>query len=68
MQQAATASGGKFYTAATARDLIDHLPVGKQVRIEPLPPEPLWNTWKIAVLFLALLLTEWLSRRRAGLV
>ena len=68
LKRAAELSGGKYYTFETSKDLIGNLPAGKQVRIEPLPPEPLWNSWKLALLFLVLLVTEWLSRRQVGMV
>lgn len=68
LQRAAEISDGKFYTVETAGNLLDNLPVGKQVRIEPLPPEPMWNSWKVALLFVALLIVEWLSRRQVGMV
>lgn len=68
MQRAAEVSGGEYYTFDMANELIGNLPIGRQVRIEPLPPEPLWNSWKIAAAFLFLLLAEWLGRRRLGMV
>ena len=68
LKRAAELSGGKYYTFETSKDLIGNLPAGKQVRIEPLPPEPLWNSWKLALLFLVLLVVEWLSRRQVGMV
>ena len=68
LRRAAELSAGRFYPYEEAASMVDHLPVGRQVRIEPLPPEPIWNSWKIALLFLALIVTEWLGRRKAGMV
>lgn len=67
MRRAAENSKGRFYTYASASELREHLPVGRQVRIEALTPEPLWNAWPVAVLFVVLLITEWLLRRRFGM-
>lgn len=68
LQQAADISSGEFYTLDTASTLLDKLPIGRQVRIETLPPNPIWNTWKIALPFILLLVAEWFMRRRAGMV
>ena len=68
LREAARISGGEFYTIETAGTLIDKLPRGRQVRIEALPPVPIWNAWEVALLFTALLVTEWLLRRRMGMV
>ena len=67
LKRAADASGGKFYTFETASTLIDELPMGRQVRIEPLPPDPIWNSWWVALVFLGVLVSEWLLRRRLGM-
>lgn len=68
LQRAADASGGRFYTFASSDRLITDLPAGGPVRVEPLAPEPVWNSWPIAALFVALLLAEWLLRKQAGLL
>ena len=67
IQKATKVSGGESYTYETAEKLIERLPVGRQVRIESLTPEPIWNAWPVALCFLALLVTEWLWRRRLGM-
>ncbi|MGM0488191.1 MAG: hypothetical protein ACQESR_15685 [Planctomycetota bacterium] len=66
LRQAAETSEGKFYTVDTADRLLDDLPRGRQVRIESLPPTPVWNSPLLAALFLLLLVAEWLLRRRIG--
>ena len=68
LREAAALSRGKFYTIATAGDLLAELPPGRHVRMEALPPVPIWNSWKIAVLFVGILVTEWILRKRAGLL
>lgn len=65
---AAEQTRGKFYTLANADRLLEDLPRGRQVRIESLPPEPIWNSWKIALLFVTLIVTEWLLRKKAGMI
>jgi uncharacterized membrane protein len=68
LQAAATASQGRFYTLGTAANLLRDLPRGRQVRIESLPPVPIWNSALWAGLFVALITSEWLLRKRAGLL
>lgn len=65
---AAEQTRGKFYTLASANQLLNDLPRGRQVRIESLPPQPIWNSWKLAALFVGLIVTEWLLRKKAGML
>ncbi|ADB17578.1 protein of unknown function DUF1355 [Pirellula staleyi DSM 6068] len=68
MREAAELSQGKFYTLANVAELTRDLPPGRQVRIESLPPQPLWNLPIVAISIIALLTAEWLLRKRCGLV
>jgi hypothetical protein len=68
MRAAAQASGGKFFSYSQADALAASLPKGRQVRIESLPPQPLWNAPILAGAFVVLLTGEWLLRKRWGLV
>jgi hypothetical protein len=68
LQLAAKVSQGRFYTFETAADLAEHLPKGRQVRIDSQPPIPIWNSPIWAALFLVLITSEWLLRKRAGLL
>jgi hypothetical protein len=68
LRQAAERSQGKFYNVNTVGRLLKDLPDGRQIRIESLPPVPVWNSWGVALLFLALLAAEWLLRKRLGLL
>ncbi len=68
LRSAAKTSQGKFYTIETARKLLKELPRGRQVRIESLPPTPIWNLPIWAALFVVLIATEWLLRKRVGLL
>jgi hypothetical protein len=68
LRAAAQQSKGRFYTIETARRLLDDLPPGRQVPIESLPPQPLWNRWPVLLLLLSLLTAEWTLRKRAGMV
>jgi hypothetical protein len=66
--EAAQSTGGKFYTAKTAGRLLEELPVARPTAIEQLPDEPLWNSpWLLAALCVTLG-SEWLLRRRAGML
>ena len=68
MRQAAEMTKGRFYTLTDADRLPGDLPEGRQVPIETLPPVPLWNKWPLLLLFLVLLIGEWLLRKRGGMV
>lgn len=68
LQAAAKTSQGRFYTFETAANLLRDLPRGRQVRIESLPPVPIWNSAVWAGLFVVLITSEWLLRKRAGLL
>jgi len=68
LQAAAKTSQGRFYTFDTAGKLLRDLPRGRQVRIESLPPVPIWNSAVWAGLFVVLITGEWLLRKRAGLL
>lgn len=65
---AAKTSLGKFYRFANADQLLVDLPRGRQVRIESLPPRPIWNAPLLAGLFVLLIAGEWLLRKRVGLL
>jgi hypothetical protein len=68
LREAAKISSGKFYTLATTGKLLNDLPRGRQVRIESMPPKPIWNAPLLVGLFVALLTFEWLMRKRLGLL
>lgn len=68
LRRAAELTKGKFYDFSAAGRLLRDLPTGRQVPIESLPPKPLWNTWPLLLLFLALLTTEWTLRKLGGMV
>ncbi len=68
LQRAAELSKGRFYTFTTARRLLDDLPDGRQVPIESLPAQPLWNRWPLLAVFLGLLISEWILRKAGGMV
>ncbi len=66
--RAAELTGGKFYVPSTAGTLLGDLPAPQQVPLDTDPPIPLWNTWPVLVLFLGLLVAEWVLRKRAQMV
>ena len=68
LRAAAKQTNGRFYTFNTAGDLLEDLPPGHQVPIESLPPRPLWNKWPVLLLFLTLLIGEWVLRKMGGMV
>ena len=68
LREAARISVGKFYRFQDAGKLLADLPRGRQVRIESLPPKPIWNAPILAGLFIALIAAEWLLRKRVGLL
>jgi hypothetical protein len=72
LKLAAKVSQGKFYTIQTADRLLADLPPGRQVRIASLPPVSLWGLWLVAlafaIVFVALIATEWLLRKWVGML
>ena len=68
LRLAAKISDGRFYTMKNIHRLRHHLPRGRRVRIESLPPQPVWNSPWLAAAFVGLLIGEWLLRKKAGLL
>lgn len=72
LKEAAKITGGRYYTVKTMDDLLDDLPKGRHERIGTLPPRSLWSIWWVAVafagVFLLLIVTEWLLRKRFGML
>lgn len=68
LQEAARISGGKFYGFMAAQNLLSDLPRGRHLRLESLPPRPIWNSPILASLFVLLITGEWLLRRRLGML
>lgn len=68
LRRATEETRGKYYAIADANRLIADLPAGRQVPIEALPPEVLWNKWWVLLAFLCLLTSEWVLRKRVGLI
>jgi hypothetical protein len=68
LRRAAQRTSGRYYTFLTAGRLPADLPAGRQVPIESLPPIPLWNRWPVLLLFLVLLVGEWVLRKAGGMV
>ncbi|MEX2186622.1 MAG: vWA domain-containing protein [Pirellulales bacterium] len=61
-------SSGKLYRADTAGSLVDDLPPGRHAATTRLPDVSLWNGWPVPILFLALLASEWILRKRHGML
>ncbi len=68
LQRAAGESGGRLLRIDQLKDLPHVLPLGRQVRLQSRPPRPIWNNTWLALLFVALITSEWLLRKRSGLV
>ncbi|HEX3654232.1 MAG TPA: VWA domain-containing protein [Pirellulales bacterium] len=68
LKRAAETTKGRFYTIANAAGLLSDLPAGHQVPIEALPPIVLWNQWPVLLLFLVLIISEWILRKRKGML
>ena len=67
LRLAAKRSRGKYMEPSDTGDLVDQLPTGRRVRIETLPPVPVWNAWIFPALFVMMIVSEWLLRKRVGL-
>jgi len=68
LSEAARISGGKSYTLADASRMIQELPLPRQQTFAELPPTQLWNNHAIIALFVLVLSSEWLLRRRYGML
>jgi hypothetical protein len=68
LRRVAETTSGKFYTPLTAETLFAELPPPSKVPLDTDPPIPLWNTWPILMLFLVLITTEWVFRKRKQMV
>ncbi len=66
--RAASTTSGKFYTPLTTDKLLEQLPKPVPVALDTDPPIPLWNTWPVLGLFLALITLEWVLRKRRQMV
>jgi hypothetical protein len=66
--RAVEATGGKFYTPLEAGGLLKDLPPPSKVPLDTDPPIPLWNTWPVLSLFLTLITSEWVFRKRKQMV
>jgi hypothetical protein len=68
LKRAAEETRGRYYQLADVGRLLDDLPPGHQVPIETLPPEVLWNRWWLLASFLGLIVSEWILRKRKGML
>ncbi len=66
--RAAALTGGKFYSPLSADTLLDDLPPSSKIPLDTDPPIPLWNSWPVLSLFLALITLEWVLRKRRQMV
>jgi hypothetical protein len=68
MKAAAAKTGGRFYTFDKTAHLLRDLPAGQRMPLDAPRMVPLWNNPAMLLLFLAILIGEWLFRKRCGLV
>jgi hypothetical protein len=68
LEQAASVTRGVFCTLDDASDLPARIPPGHPVPLSSRERLPLWNRWEVFALFAALLIAEWILRKRARLV
>jgi von Willebrand factor type A domain-containing protein len=65
---AAETTHGRFYTINDVDQLMANLPAGRRVPIENLPPISIWNRWWLLAAFLGCITTEWILRKRKGML
>lgn len=68
LQRACDDSRGRLFTMANVAQLRKALPKGRQIPVEALPPIALWNKWPLLLLFLTMIVSEWILRKRLGLM
>jgi hypothetical protein len=66
--RAAELTEGKFYTPLGVETLLKDLPPPSKQPLDTDPPIPLWNTWPVLSLFLFLITSEWVLRKRRQMV
>lgn len=66
--RAASLSGGEYRSILEAENLVDDLPPAQKIPLDTDPPIPLWNDWRLMSLFLGLLTTEWVLRKRKQMI
>jgi hypothetical protein len=68
LRGAAEATGGKFYTIENVNRLANEVPAGRRTPLDNLPSVPLWNRWWLLAIFLACITSEWILRKRKGML
>jgi hypothetical protein len=68
LSAATRASGGQLYRPDAAAALVADLPAGRHAATTRLPDVSLWNSLPVPILFLSLLATEWILRKRHGML
>jgi hypothetical protein len=68
LTNAAEITRGRFYTFSDADRLLAELPAGRRVPVENLPPIPLWNRWWLLTAFFTCIISEWILRKRKGML
>ncbi|MEZ6053521.1 MAG: VWA domain-containing protein [Planctomycetaceae bacterium] len=66
--EAAEKSRGTYYPFWEAERFLEEVPPGRAVPISTELSIPLWNRWEALLLLVGLLTTEWVCRKRVGLV
>jgi len=64
----AESTRGKYFPVEKVEELPKEIPGGHPVLIESGEPILLWNRWELLLLFSALLLSEWIYRKRFRLL
>ena len=65
---AAKTAHGRFLTIADADQLLAALPAGRREPIQNLPPISIWNRWWLLAAFVGCITTEWVLRKRKGML
>ena len=72
LSKLSASTGGQFYNIWNAQELFDDLPEGTAIDLGELPAKSLWNWWPFpfvfALLFIALLSTEWILRKKFRMI
>ncbi len=66
--EAAEKSRGTYYPFWEAERFLREAPPGRAVPVSTELSIPLWNRWEVLLLLVGLLTTEWICRKRVGLV
>ena len=66
LKKMAAVSGGKYYRPGAAAAIVDDIPWDEK-SVEKVEEEEVWNEWWVLIVFISLVTSEWIMRKRRQL-